>query len=773
TMNAKSPRKVVTSPDLLIFVACLFVLLGPQVGAAWQDDPFDPFGSDATAVDDFGDEADTEIEFESATEDSALGLDDLDDGVELVIRSVRNSMPTSAQELSRAIKTMLNLRQYGEAKKYLQKLISLRPDRTQLFELAESMGADFFLDVRDIPELQPEGREFAKLAFKSAKEEAFGPNRIAELISQLSDENQFERQEAFRKLKLLGAPAVAAMLEVCDDRGRRKEVPFIQAALKRMGNDAVLPLVGAVRADGTIAQAVAVGVLSGVETNLANDAILRTAISSRVPESVRVIAADAVGNRGYDTVQTIKDQIFKRANAYLDGRVSLPIDGKNQVDIWNWNLASKKLVPTKVTSETAFRILAVDLARDLFRMEPENPTYRKLQLLTVLDATKRVLGPDRSILKDEVTPFMPDLVGTDVDLVLRDALDRELYHAAIGAAEVAGQMNETGLVAGRDGRLSPLVEALISGHRSLQFAAAKAIAELDPKSSFPGCSYMAKIMTYLANSGGNAAAVVMHPKQETAQALASSVFQSGFVGLTANTPQELFNTLEFNPDVEFVVVTDSTSNPHYHELVQQIRGFWMSRNLPIGLTTQSSQRERDAELLFDEDPLTVVLPATSNPGLVFNQMKRLSGLRLPTSVSNVQRNQHAEFALGWINNVLSAPEEYGFYGLQNYRQQLGQVTRMASSLEIRTELLKNLGNADSQNELWSLANDEAYSLTERRQFVSAFSEAVGRRGLLLSRQNLTRLATTVRSGQQTSKESEEILLSLISVIEKTAEPSNH
>ena len=100
----------------------------------------------------------------------------LSDGKQLVIRSVRESNPTTSLELARAIKVMLNIEQYAEANRYLDLLIELNLDRSQMFELSEEMGAPFLLDVRGEPELQPKGKAFAEQVVRMAREEAFCPD---------------------------------------------------------------------------------------------------------------------------------------------------------------------------------------------------------------------------------------------------------------------------------------------------------------------------------------------------------------------------------------------------------------------------------------------------------------------------------------------------------------------------------------------------------------------------------------------------------------------
>ena len=742
---------------LFLSVLCLGLLSIPPSAIAWQDDGFDPFATDDSDIQDESFVSPDESEFD-------LG-DSLSEGVKLVIRSLRESNPTTPMELARAIRSTLNVRQYEEAKRYVDQLIRLDLDGPALFDLSDEIGSDFFLDIRDQAEFQPAGRQFAQHVFETVRAEAYAPNRIDELIVELSDGNRFVRQEAFRRLRLLGAPAVAVMLQVCEDKNRRNEIPFVQSALKQMGEPAMFPLIGAARADGTIAQAVAIGSLSNIPSALALDPLLRASISSRVPDSVRAIAAEAVARRGLRSRVQIEEKIYERTNEYLDGKIALPKIGADQTEIWHWNFADKKMISTIESPAKAARIMAVDLARDLYQLSPSNRKYRQLQILTVLDATKRILGPNRVIRKNEVTQFVDELDTDELGEALEAAMKRGLQNGAIAAAELLGQHGDQRALMANGSGPCYLVRAILDGNRSLQFAAAKAIATIDPQTPYPGCSYVAKIITLMANTTGNAAAIAADSREESAQSLASLIFQSGRVGVTAHSSSQLIEMLETDPDIEFVLLTDSFARPHYRDLIQQLRNYWLTKNLPIGLLTRNVVNENASELIFDNDPLTIVMPITRNPKLVNRQIARLIELGSGLQISNVQRDLHTDFALHWINKTLAQPEVYGFYQLSNYRDQLEDVFNHPGARKLKSDLLVNLGTPLSQLILADSANDLSLTIDDRKYMADAFAKSVDRNGLLLNnietRQQYDRYDARQRQGDS----SEEILGTILDAIE--------
>ena len=739
--------------------AVILLLTIASTGNAWQDDPFDPFGTDTPDVTNGADIFD---------QDNPAGLplvEDLSASTKLLIRSVRESNPTTPEDLSRAIRTMLDIDQFGEARIYLNKLIGVNPNRQQMFELSEKLGPDFFLRLREQDELQPASRQFADRLFKLAREEAYSNERISRLISQLSDDNRFVRNDAVSQLRLLGAPAAAALLNVCGEENRRKEIPFIRAALKQMGNASILPLVAAARADGTVAQAVAVGALSTSKSQLAQDAILRTSVTGNVPDSVRELAADAVARRGLVSSYDIERTILERANEYLNGQVAIPGDGKGQVEIWNWNFAESKLVPSLASTENASRYLAIDMARDLYGLNPGNQAYRQLQLLTVLEGTKRVIGPNRSTMAKEITHFVKDFRAEDLDQLLNEAVERELWPAATAVAELAGEIGDASLVYSGNDKPRPLVNAILTGYRPLQFAAARSIAQIDPQQAYPGCSYVAQLMVMMATSDGRVSAAVMHPRNAVAQSLASSVFQSGLRGIPVSSAKQLFDLLESNPDIGLVMVTDASGGPHYQELVQQIRNYWLTQHLPVGLLVRDEMSGDKARLVLDVDPLTRVLPITSDPRLLSSQVGQLEELRVGVPVGNSQLDLHADVALEWLTMTLADPGTYRFYHLSCYRDRIGQLGTIAGSFEKKSKILRHLGTPESQRLLATLANDVSMTIDQRQVLAEAFNQSVRQHGLLMTRSEVKLQYDRYNASESLSAEVQSILGNILDTIE--------
>ena len=555
------------------------------------------------------------------------------------------------------------------------------------------------------------------------------------------------------------------MLNQCAIEGNQKHTPYILSALKQMGDTTTLPMLGAVRNDGSIPQAVAVSVLASRRSPIATDALCRAAISNRVPPSVRTIAADAVARQNLTSANQIEKHIKNRAKQYLDGNITIPANFKGEVTVWNWDFANNKLVPTTVSRLDAAKLLSVDLARDAYRINQVDSENRELQILTVLDATKRIIGPNREMLPQELTRYVPDVKLADLDIALGRAIENDYIAAAIAACELLGQLGDESVVAYSGQGQRNLINAILHGNRHLQFAAANAIKKIDPKQTFPGSSYFAKFMTYLSQSAAAGTGIVAHRNPGAAHRLASFVGQSGLQSRVSFSPESLISELNANPDAELVIITDSFSNPHYQELVQQVRKNWLTKKLPVGLFVRNDEHRRQAQLLFRDDPLTLVFPITSDPKLIYDQVQQLKSLQQPWQLTNPQRDRQNEVAIEWLALATNESEKYSFYHLAGFRDQLARLLGTTDNWELKSDIVGNIGTPTAQRELVNLASQNGLPIADRQLVATAFNRSVQKNGLLLTTSEILEQYQRYNASESQSVESQNILSSILNAIE--------
>lgn len=756
---------------LILLAACTLSCTAPVTVSAFApaptpafQDPDDPFGSD----DDDDSDLDQSNTAGNAAEPPPIDRS-LSEGNQLIIRSLRSSNPTTPTQLARAIRTMMAIKQFDEAKRYLNQLINSGATSKQLFEVYQLMGADFFWELSTNPNMQPEGRQYARAISGLVEKEAFNPARIDQLIKQLSDDNVDTRSEAFQELRILGAPAAAGMLDTMNDPSRDAEFGNIKGALRSMDDNALFPLLAAARADGTAAQLAAVNALGNYSSDLAVDTLYRVFLSSRLPGPTRAEATRSLRNRlgNLPTYEEAQSHLYRRACQYLNQKQKFDFDASREVTFWVWDGQSKKFASRKMLGKTALRIVGSDLAHDLYRLNPSIVNHRRIYLISILESQKRLVGSDRRIGFENLRRSMPDLSISEVDYALGSAMKLDLIPAATGAAETLAEVGTADLLTTRN---SNLVKALAFGQRHVQFAAFQAIAVIDPKVAFPGSSYATKMAVYLSGSSGTPTTVVGHNNGGVAQTQASAYGSSGLTGISATTSRELFETAISDPDIEMIFVTDTLDYPHYQELVQQLRSDWRTKRTPIGLLINNQDRTFRSELTLQTDKFLQVMPLTDNEEQLFGQVQRLRELLAPWAVSNSQRIKHKEFANEWLSRILLNRQQYRFYDVLEYRDKIVDNLR-SGGFSGRSKVLATLGTPASQRALADIASESSMPIDQRRNAADAFGDSIQNFGTLLSTVEIQRQYDRYNASESQPKESQEILASILNVVEAKAKLS--
>lgn len=694
------------------------------------------------------------------------------EGNRVVIRAVRDLDPKTPVELIKALSTMFDLDAYSFARYYLGRLQALNLTDEQRFEIYDSIGSGFLLSLHSSEELQPEGRAFAKEVLAAANKLATSPQRIQQLVSRLSDADPSARAETIRTLRKLGSVATAEILHVFTDTNRQKEFPYLRRALQLMGDDAIAPLLGGARASYLQVQAESVRALGFFRTQESSNTMMRTYLSPKLPESLRRIALDALmRNEGTPAdPNLVESRFYQQANDLLFGRQKLREGSLGEVTIWNWDAATKRLVPTKVSTATATRISAAQIASDLYEIRPDSPRNRALQLLTHLESVKRTIGPSRLV---EAATFSKsfgksfgDVTAAELEPILSEALRLGLIPAATACCELMGQLGTEDLVYSNAQKARPLVEAIQVGDRHLQFAALEAIKKLKPQQPYFGSSYVFSIAVFLASSENLEAGLIGDHRIETAQTYASQMSKQQLVGLAAATGHDLFTQATLNPDLGLIIISDNLQQPYYMELIQQLRNDMRTKRLPIALLVRDSENHARLQQMMTKDPLFTYLPMTLDPESVGKQIGRVKEMTSPWSVSPLDRQHHAKVAVDWLQEVATDRTQYRFYDLGSRQKELTQILYRPGLAEPGSQIVKSLGTPTAQRELLNFVSQSNHPLEDRRAAAQAFADLIKSKGTQLTREEVLQQYERYNASSLESVETQKLLGAILDALER-------
>ena len=695
------------------------------------------------------------------------GTHPLSDSNLLLLKTIQESNPTTAFELARATQIMLDIGQFWDARYYLSEIEKLNLNEEQLFELQQAFGSNLFIDVSNRALVQPEGRRLGTRVLRAARKVSLTPARISELIKVLNNDDISVRSEAFRKLRRLGEPAVAELINVFADQNRKSEFPGIRGALQAIDSNAQGPLLGAARASNPRVQVEAIRALANFKTPESLDVMMRAYLSPEMPEYSRRIALDALTKNRYPADPGyIEQRLFDRSKEYLLGERFYPGAVLGNVTIWNFNAKTKRMVPANVPAETALRIVASRRAADLYEVRPDLQRNRELYLLTQFEAAKRLAGPSRKLDVDSIVESLK-VDANDVENILQYAMEMELVPAAVGCCEVLGKIGSAELLMGTSTKPRTLVDAILFGDRYLQFAAMQAINNIDPQQAYPGSSYVVSLAVYLSQSENRPAGLVGHVSEGIGQTYAAALSSAGVFEQSVTTGREFFKAATRNPDIDMLIVTDTLDKPYYGELIQQLRSDWRTRRLPIALLYRDPNQSRRVKIRMGDDPRFAVIPFSSDPELVASHIVRLNENAKPWKLSNFDRRRHASGAVSWLAKISSDRDVYSFYNLGSEQEKLARLLYIPGFSADASLILANLGTPTAQRELVNFASQSGSFVEndELQKVVDAFAQSVKTSGTLLTTKEIRQQYDRYNASQNETKAYREILGSILNVIE--------
>jgi len=717
------------------FTAAIMLALAAAAPLAAQD-PIDPF-AEAQAVP-FGGGAKPAAPQAAAAAEAAAPI--LADERDPVVLAIRDRNPTTPPELMFAVQSLFDIGRPEEAKFYLAKLIAAQPDRDQLEAFHREHGTGFFARMANERRMRPEAEQFAKLVQDAAYTAARDPDRVKSLVGRVSDPSPLVRAQTVEALQRAGDAAVAPLLQALADPDRQAEHPWIRAAVVELGPPMIDPLLGALEAPDEALRFQVLQTLGRLGTSRAIPFLIGPALDPSAPEAAHRAAAETlaqiVGSAPSRTEAI--SYLVRRVREYLQGALAGPLDYQDNTVFWHWDAASKTSLPQTYTASEASRMMAARLSRDLIKLAPEDRDVRRLFLLANLTQAKIEAGLDQPLPRGEGTlAARAAQLGVEaVEDALAYAMQNDYPTAAIAAAELLGDLGDASLVRSDDGQPRPLVQALRHSDRRLRLAAADSIMKLDPRSPYPGSSYLPETLSFFIRTLGSRRVLIAQPRAEKAQTLVGLLNQIGYSADAAGTGKETFQLAVKNPDYEFLLISDAVDSLNANETIQMFRKDPVTARMPIGLMARQ-ENQRHAEASAELGPLLIAFPRPHDVRSMSFQVSRIADLAGHTRVGYDARLDQAERALQHLTRLAENQQERAFYDMFRVRQAIQAALATPGLSTGAARIMGLLGCPESQRNLVTLASQHARPLAERQAAAEAFTQAVQRRGLLLTRDEIS------------------------------------
>lgn len=325
-------------------------------------------------------------------------------------------------------------------------------------------------------------------------------------------------------------------------------------------------------------------------------------------------------------------------------------------------------------------------------------------------------------------------------------------------------MGDVSVMTQLSGNYPPLTHAILSGERSVQFAALDAIAQLDPQHAFPGSSHAMTLAVYLASGSGQPAALIGHHRLDLAQTYAASIASSGLRGESAMTGKELFEIATTNSDIEIILISDTITNPSYSSLIQQLRNDWRTSQTPIAFLYSDANQSQRAALQLKRNNVTI-LPFTLAPELIASSIDQMVNQVSTFRQDRLQRNRQAKVAIQWLAKVAKNRQAYSFYNLGRQQAKIQQLIYQPGFSAPVTEILANIATPEAQQQLLNFASETGLPIEQRQSAVKAFQDAVERSGIMLTTDEILLQYNRYNASHTQPKETQQLLGSILDIIE--------
>jgi len=686
-----------------------------------------------------------------------------------VIVATRESNPQTAEELILAIDTLLDIGARTEAKKYLiQLMASSESAPAKLIAVQQKLGSTIFLRIAHEKRLQPEGRKLADMTLTAASKWVRSPARIQKLIQRMKGADRASQLVTFQGLRSAGDAAINPLLEVLADPSRTAEHRDAQLALVAIGGAAVEPLIGVLDAPSPSQQVNAIKALGRLQAERALPYLVAPAVSPKENAQVQQAARKALMQLvGRTPSKAAAEKILLRdVRSFLAGTPPLAIDQEGKIELWHWDAQNNRTIGVRYPARDASLVVAARLASDLYALSPNNSEYRRLYLLANLEAAKKVVGLDSELPKGPGT--IRDRLGKEgtesLEKILTYAIRIDRIPAAIGAAEVLGDVANIGILMSPDGSPRPLVRALTHRNRRLRAAAANAIMQIDPRRTYPGSSQLVATLGYLAGTTGKRQVLVGHPISQQGQTLAGMLSELGLDAEIARTGRDLFRKAAQNPDVEFVLISDAIARRVALETIQSFRRDPRTAGIPIGFMVRS-KRIHVMQDWAKNDRLIEVFPQPADTQSLGFRIRCLLKRSKRDILTKEERIQRASRALKHLAKLAEHPQRYSFYDLSLQEGAIESALLVSELAKPAARTLGLLGSAKAQHALVLVASQNPRPLAQRQAAATGFALAVKKHGLLLTTQEIKRQYAIYNQSAKLDIATQKVLGSLLDTIE--------
>ncbi len=474
-------------------------------------------------------------------------------------------------------------------------LLDSKPDPVGLLEFADAVKQrrDLLVQLIDNPQIGASVRELMELIAQGEQAVKADPTHIKALLDKLAGPPRAV-ENAVEALKESGEYALPFIVQYLRTREHAALGPAIIRALPQIGRPALNPLVIALRMDDLPTKRELI--LAAGKIGYAQAAPYLLAIAADKGTSPEIQEAVAVALRSLRERGVAVDggaaaeAFYELAEAYYRDQDSLRADPRlATANVWYWRegMLQNVVVPTLIFNE----IMAMRCCEEALRLQADHRGAQALWIAANFRREAQLPAGQSDATRPAEYPsghYFAQSAGADICLLaLSRAVDEGDPAVALGTIDALRKIaGPASLVADQQGRL-PLAEALSFPNRMVRIRAALALGSARPESPFLGHQNLIPALgEALQLHGGARRALVAHPSDATANAIAGALRAAGYdVLINASLFAGLDQIRKESPSLDLVVIASDVQSPALGDAIAEMRKDYRFAATPLIVAT--------------------------------------------------------------------------------------------------------------------------------------------------------------------------------------------
>ncbi len=660
--------------------------------------------------------------------------------------------PQTPEEFFEATLLCVKLGRPKLARRYLEEFVNLNPGDDVVLALREKHGPIPFLKLALDPQMQPVGKDLTERVNALLLKRAADPNYLDGLIVKLGG-TPGEYEDALATLRASGANAVPRILLKIGAPDPSAERDLLVHTLRELGPSALPPLVAALDSTQDAVRLAAINAIGFLGRGETSPHLWKAAFSPNQPQGIQVAARQALAiihnvpvEKVDETIgRNVARQLREMADKYLRQDVSWAMNDAGKVTVWSWRPDEKTVAPSHVTPRQASLHAGLRFAGEALDFNPDDSATHALFVALALAYEAEGLGWDQPL------PSGPGMAHTmslsaGADVVsdsLSVLLGASQPRGALAALHSLSQVGSARELLKSRGPDSPLIAALNYPDQRVQFGAAAAVLQLDPRESFRDSGRVVAILTRAITGNAMGAGIVVDPNTQRASQVTGFLAEAGYPSEIAPTGRDAFTMATENGDVELIVLHVNTIRWELTQTVSNLRSDSRSANIPIVIYGPEDVR-RKVQPLLDRTRLATFVSEVTAADRFRSQIEPfLKAVQAP-SMTEEERTRRSVAAVGWLAHI--AEGKSSIFDLTPAEAALGTAMRDDALARQAIYAIRAIPSRTEQGRFLEIALSELGVLEENR--VAAAEQLamhIQRYGLLLSVEQVSQLEVAWKS----------------------------